>query len=206
MLPGMPVCLASAARALIRRGMPVFVFLLLASGCPYLPKQTRMAPLSDGVVMTAGVTIVADDGSFELRPHERFQAPFRVAAPARVQGATLSPSERWVGCVLSRLHNVCERHFPSLAQAWPAFEAAGAKRVTVRVSGRSQYHGLLYLGDAPPNTVGSSGKHYKIEIPFGALAQAMDSPQAIVGEGVSPGTGRVRTWILWVSWQPLRSP
>jgi len=179
---------------------------MVVSGCPqHLPRPTPMAPLKDGVVMTAGVRIVAEDGSFVLEPHQRFEAPFRVKAPPVVMedSIELGNDQKWVGCVLSRLSNTCFRSFESLETAWPAFEKAGARRVRVEVSGRGAYHGLLYLGDAPPGSSGRSGKHYKIEVPLDMLARAMVEPQVVFGGGISRNIGTVRTWILWVSVQPL---
>ena len=92
--------------------------------------------------MTPGVRIVAEDGSFTLRPHRRFTPPFRVASPDWLVEDRLKGNDElaWVGCVLSRLEHECIKHFPSLVEAWSAFDRAGARRVRIHISGRGVCH------------------------------------------------------------------
>lgn len=134
---------------------------------------------SHGEVLTKGVEIRAEDGSFHLRSGVPFRAPFH-AKDCVVWAAF----DNW-----------------KLALRW------GARRVRVTLPGRAEpLYGILSLCEVHPKKAGPAGEYYRIKIPSETAAlTAGERPIVVVKETdyglrFKDGFHRFDAWQLWL-WQ-----
>jgi hypothetical protein len=135
-------------------------------------------------VLTAGVEILAEDGSFRLRGGERFLAPFHTK-----DCVAWAAFDNW-----------------KLALKW------GGKRVRVKVPGLSEpLHGIFSLCEVHPKKAGPAGDSYRIEIPPSSIPlTAGERPIVLVKETAyglrfKDGFHRFDSWQLWLWRRPFPS-
>ncbi|AKE52181.1 hypothetical protein [Kangiella geojedonensis] len=178
--------------------------LLLAVGSddpsPRLINYTNKAtmPIMHGV-MEEGLTIVAEDESFELKGGQRFLSPFQ--------------SNLWgYGCDLSSINgkNVLNSSDKGLR--------CGGKKVHVFHGNNPEpLYGVLVLNSSIAAAKGPASRSYMIKVPDDKIEHAREGNTAVAFEIMKwdesqrwSHTGRTVTnektaygWILWVSAYPL---
>lgn len=151
------------------------VAIVLGAGCLRPPPWKR---IQGGTVVTPGVIIRAEDGSFTLRSGQRFKAPFHAR-----------------DCVA-----MADRTNWRIALRW------GARRVRVTVPGlASPLYGVLSLCEVHPTRAGPNGKSYDLKVPPAALIVTATGQTVVLvketayGRRFREGFLRFDAWQLWLS-------
>ncbi len=152
---------------------------ILGVSCVRNPPWKR---IRTGRVITPGVTLRAEDGSFVLTAGRPFRAPF------------------WAkDCVAWAVHDNWR-----IALKW------GARRVRVTVPGRATpLYGVLSLCEVHPKKAGPAARSFDLKVPAGAVALTATGQTVVVvkesdyGRRFREGFQRFDIWQLWLSRHPF---
>ena len=146
------------------------------------PMPAQFNPIYSGTLLTQGVDISAEDGSFRIVAGQVFNTPFHQGAACPTYPSTEAPGQG---------------------------EMTGARRVIVRVPSLAQpLYGLLSLCGAPPNARGASASRYTLEVPQSYVESTSNGRVSVVYEphqGEQGQTLQTKSWILWLSQMPFPS-
>lgn len=184
-------------------GVAIAVMLLLAIGSEQPARLINITskapiPIQHGV-LEDGLTIVAEDKSFELKGGERFVSPFQ--------------SNLWTyGCDRNSISGKNVLNSSTKAQA------CGGKKVHVFYGDNPEpLYGVLVLNSSIATAKGPASRSYMIKVPSDKIAHAREGNTAVAFEIMKwdyksqwSHTGSITTkeqvayaWILWVSAYPL---
>ncbi len=149
---------------------------------------------STGRILTEGVTITAEDGSFKLS----------------------SEDEYWEVPFISKKDPGIFTHYPArpklndkLTNKYDKALKGGAKKVRVKVPGyEKEFYGILSIGKIP-NSMESCVRIYQIRVPGTYAQQALNGRTSVLYEYFHPkcknkdGLTMIRPWVLWLSDVPF---
>ncbi|KFN47397.1 hypothetical protein [Arenimonas composti] len=153
-------------------------------GCATGPvMDTTPRPIPTGTLVNRDVTIIAEDGSFQLQPGEQFPTPFATSA-------------LWNASIpANTLVNTYTR-----ARSW------GARPVIIRQAGKADLHGLLLFNNAIAAAVGPGSQSYYVNLPQDKLDNARRGNTTVVYEMMrynvidEYGTSQQKDWYSWILW------
>lgn len=151
-----------------------------ASG-PYVDYTPR--PIPSGTLVNRDVTIVAEDGSFQLDAGQQFPTPF-------------STSSLWGAQIPAN----------TLVNAYTRARAWGARPVIIRQQGKPDLHGLLLFNNAIAAAVGPGSQSYYLNLPQDKIDNARRGNTTVVYEMMrynyidEAGSSRQNDWYSWILW------
>lgn len=158
-----------------------------SASAPYMDTSPRA--IETGTLVNRDVTILAEDGSFQLQGGAQFQTPFATSA---LWGATIPAN--------------------SLANAYTNARGWGARPVVIRQAGKPDLHGLLLFNNAIGAAFGPGSQSYYLNLPQDKLDNARRGNTTVVYEmmryNITEAEGPQRqkdwySWILWMSSTPI---
>lgn len=161
----------------------LFIFCFYSCG-PRVPVQTTI-PV--GVIATEGVTITAQDGSFELTQGEMWNPPYQNDATG---------------------HNFNKEQTNVLDAYKLAYYYMGAQKVRVKTPYiEKDLFGLLLLAKVPYGCDDPTTRSYQISVPRNYVQDALGGRISVVYEYYGPCGPYYRnvddfqgkTWVLWLS-------
>lgn len=151
------------------------------------------APVTSGIIVTPGVKIAAEDGSFVLASGKEFVPPIQTAALCY----TLVGNQ--YGLTAANYKKALEDR------------VCNAKKVRITVPGRNEpLYGVLVMGKSDPRmSHEAASRSYRIQVPQEYVQQALDGRVSLVyewGEVTWSGGDKSKwaTWALWLSDKPLQ--
>lgn len=161
--------------------------VLLLSSCSI----SKLREIQNGKIVTPGIEISSENGSFTLKSNETWNVPF----PANKK-------------VFSKLDKA-GRDKQLLMQYDYALKKLGAKKVIVKVSSYEyKLYGVLLFNKTDETCNSPSARSYRINIPEKNIQAAKDGGVSVCYEyytGCGKATARTtaKTWILWLSDVPF---
>lgn len=153
-----------------------FVTLTMLSSCSSLSVNVPL-----GKITTDGVTIRAEDGTFNLKSGDIWTPPFQNNLSSELNSKK----------DLTNFHS-------------KAMEL-GAKKVRVKVPYQSEeLYGILYLSQVSDKCSSATTRSYQITIPNNFVIAAKNGRVSVLYEYYSCGRKQPKTWILWLSDMPFR--
>lgn len=152
------------------------------------------AQVSTGRILTEGVTITAEDGSFTLSSEDEYwDVPFICKNDLKIFAHYPQRPK-----LNEKLTNNYERALKN-----------GAKKVKVKVPGfENDFFGILAINDIPKGML-SCVRVYQIRVPASYAQQALNGRTSVVYEYFHPkcknkdGLVMTRPWVLWLSDVPF---
>jgi len=172
------------------KGFLVVMILLVLTSCgSYVDPYSVYKSVPFGKIITNGVEITAEDGTFVLRSGEVWTPPFQNLTPG--YGINTPNAD--------------------MVNLYQAAFATGAKRVKVKVPYQDEpLYGVLMLSKIYPQGNSAVTRSYQISIPESYVDAAQNGKISVLyeyydtGDYDSNGNPIVpKTWVLWLSDMPF---